>query len=184
MADSTWGKVMNVCIFCSASELPEKYTHAAREFATGLALRGHTLVWGGSNRGMMKVIADAARDAGGRIVGISTELLRAQARDDADEMLVMPTLAERKAKLLERADAIVVLPGGLGTLDEITEVLELKKHNLHDKPIVFLNTEGFYEGLHQQLGRMDREGFLPRALEGLLHFAATPDEALAHLHSP
>lgn len=90
-------------------------------------------------------------------------------------------LAERKAELLARADAIVVLVGGLGTLDEVTEVLELKKHNLHDKPVVVLDTEGFYDGLRTQLRRMDEEGFLPRPLAELITFADTPAEVFAHL---
>ena len=137
---------MNICVFCSASDVDKKYTDDARTFATLLANAGHTLVWGGTNKGTMKVIADAAQDAGGRVVGATFELLKANVRPNADEMYVLPTLGERKAKLLELSDAIVVLPGGIGTLDEVTEVLELKKHSLHNKAIVFLNTDGFYNG--------------------------------------
>jgi uncharacterized protein (TIGR00730 family) len=99
--------------------------------------------------------------AGGRLVGISVEFLRGVARTDADEMVIAKDLAERKALLLARSDAIVVLVGGLGTLDEATEILELRKHRLHDKPVVLLNTDGFYDGLLQQLRRMEAEGFLP-----------------------
>ncbi len=171
---------MNVCVFCSAQEIAEPYTAAAREFATLVGSRGHTLVWGGSNMGTMKTIADAAQSAGGRIVGVSMDLLKERARPNADEMIVMPTLGQRKAKLLERADAIVVLPGGLGTLDEVTEILELKKQRLHSKPIVFLNTEGFYEGLKMQLEHMGREGFLPQPLSEYLAFADTPREAMEY----
>jgi len=174
---------MNICVFCSASDVDAKYTAAAMDLATGIASGGHTLVWGGSDKGTMKVIADAAQSAGGRIVGVTMELLKAAARANADEMLIMPTLGERKAKLLERSDAIVVLPGGLGTLDEITEVLELKKHSLHDKPVVFLNTADFYAGFKVQLERMDAEGFLPRALSHLLFFADTPEDAMRYIET-
>ncbi len=174
---------MNICVFCSASDVEKKYTDAARELATLIALGGHTLVWGGSNKGTMKVIADTAQAAGGKIVGITMELLRASARPHADEMLILPTLGQRKAKLLERADAIVVLPGGLGTLDEITETMELKKHNVHNKAIVFLNTDGFYEGFKLQLERMNKEGFLPRALSELLFFADTPQDAMRYIEA-
>jgi len=172
---------MNICIFCSASDVDKKYTDAARELATLIARGGHTLVWGGSNKGTMKVIADTAQAAGGKIVGITMELLRASARQNADEMLVMKNLGERKAKLLERSDAIVVLPGGLGTLDEITETMELKKHNVHNKAIVFLNTDGFYDGFKLQLERMNKEGFLPRALSEILFFADTPQDAMRYI---
>ena len=169
---------MNIAIFCSASNVDEKYTAAAREFASSLARKGHTLVWGGSNKGTMKVIADAAQATGGKIIGVSMKMLETEARKNADNMFVMPTLAQRKAKLLELSDAIVVLPGGLGTLDEITEIMELKKHNVHTKDIVFLNTDGFYNGMKQQLERMEREGFLPGALSNYLYFVATPQEAM------
>ena len=172
---------MNICVFCSASDVDKKYSNAARELATLIAQGGHTLVWGGSNKGTMKEIADAAQSAGGTIVGITMEILKAHARPNADEMIIMPTLNERKAKLLKRSDAIAVLPGGLGTLDEVTEILELKKHSLHNKPIVFLNTDGFYHGFKMQLERMDKEGFLPRPLSELLFFANTPENAMRYI---
>lgn len=172
---------MNICVFCSANDIEERYTAPARELATRIAKGGHTLVWGGSNKGTMKVIADAAQERGGKIIGISFELLRAVARPDADEMVIMPTLGERKAELLRRADAIIVLPGGVGTLDEITEVLELKKHRQHEKPIVVLDTEGFYAGFRMQLERMEQDGFLPRPLVEFLTFAKTPEEAMQYI---
>lgn len=172
---------MNICVFCSASDVDAHYTDAAREFATRIAEGGHTLVWGGSDKGTMKVIADAAQSAGGKVIGVTVELLKATAREKADEMHVMSTLTERKAKLLEQADAIVVLPGGLGTLDEVTEVMELKKHSQHNKLVVFLNTSSFYEGLKTQLERMDTEGFLPRPLNDLVYFADTPEDAMRYI---
>ena len=93
-------------------------------------------------------------------------------------MVVTASLAERKAMLLERADAFVVMVGGTGTLDEATEILELKKHGLHAKPVVLLNTAGYYDGLHQQLARMDAEGFLPLPLSELVAFADDGARAL------
>ncbi|MCF6522378.1 TIGR00730 family Rossman fold protein [Streptomyces sp. JJ36] len=172
---------MNVCVFCSAAELDEVYTTAAREFAGLIGKRGHTLVWGGSDVGLMKVIADGVQDAGGRLVGISVDFLHHKARANADRMIVTPTLAERKALLLEHADAVAVLVGGTGTLDEATDILELKKHGMHGKPVVVLNTAGFYDGLQAQLARMDAEGFLPVPLSGLVAFAPDPAAAVAHL---
>lgn len=172
---------MNVTIFCSANDVGEPYTSAARSLATLIARRGGTLVWGGSNKGTMREIADAAQEAGGKIVGVSVEPIKASAREHADEMVIAKTWPERRATLLARGDAIVALPGGIGTLDEITEVLEYKKQNLHQKPIVFLNTNGFFDGMKLQFERMDSEGFLPKKLADLLFFAATPEEALDYI---
>jgi uncharacterized protein (TIGR00730 family) len=172
---------MNITVFCSAYSLDDTYSAPAAEFARLLGEAGHTLVWGGSHAGLMGLLADRVKEAGGRLVGISVEFLRHKAYEGADELVTAPDLATRKAELLARADALVVLVGGLGTLDEITEVLELKKHALHDKPVVVLDTAGFWTGLRMQLERMDTEGFLPRPLAELVHFAATPGEAVALL---
>jgi uncharacterized protein (TIGR00730 family) len=172
---------VNICVFLSAADLDEQYTAPAREFAELIGRGGHTLVWGGSDAGLMKVVADGVRESGGRLVGVSVEFLRGFARDDADEMVITRDLAERKAQLLAKSDALVVLPGGLGTLDEATDILELRKHGLHDKPVVLLNTAGFYDGLMLQLQRMAREGFLPVPLTRLVHPATDPASAIAYL---
>lgn len=174
---------LHICVFCSAAELDVVYTDAAREFAELIGSRGHSLVWGGSDVGLMKVVADGVQGAGGRLVGISVEFLQSKARGNADEMVVTTNLAERKAQLLERADAFVIMVGGTGTLDEATEILELKKHGLHAKPVVLLNTAGYYDGLHQQLARMDAEGFLPLPLADLVAFADNGAQALELLEA-
>ena len=172
---------MNVTVFCSAFDLDERYTKPARAFARLLGEHGHTLVWGGSHAGLMGIVADEAKAAGGRLVGVSVELLAHKTYQGADELVMTRDLAERKAVLLARADAIVVLVGGLGTLDEVTEVVELKKHGLHIKPIVLLDTECFYEGVRIQFARMEAEGFLPKPLDELVRFTADPAEVLALL---
>ncbi|MEU2179978.1 TIGR00730 family Rossman fold protein [Streptomyces thermolilacinus] len=172
---------MNICVFLSAADLDDRYTGPAREFAELLAKGGHTLVWGGSDTGLMKVVADAAQQAGGRLVGVSVEFLAHKARPGCDEMVMTRDLAERKAELLARSDAIVILVGGTGTLDEATEILELKKHGMHTKPVVLLNTAGFYDGLKQQFRRMEAEGFLPLPLADLVFFAEDGVSALAYL---
>jgi len=172
---------MNICVFLSAADLHERYTRPAREFAELLGKGGHTLVWGGSDVGLMKVVADGVQEAGGRLLGVSVEFLAAKARPDADEMVVARDLAERKALLLEKADAVVIMVGGTGTLDEATDILELKKHGHTTKPIVLLNTAGFYDGLKEQFRRMEDEGFLPVPLTELVFFAEEPVGALAYL---
>ncbi|MFD3455480.1 TIGR00730 family Rossman fold protein [Streptomyces sp. NPDC058691] len=172
---------MNICVFLSAADLDARYTEPARRFAELIGKGGHTLVWGGSDVGLMKVVADGVQEHGGRLVGVSVEFLAAKARKNADEMVTAADLAERKAELLARADAVVIMVGGTGTLDEATEILELKKHGLHTKPVVLLNTAGFYDGLKQQFQRMDAEGFLPLPLTDLVFFAEDEVAALAYL---
>lgn len=172
---------MNICVFLSAADLAERYTQPAREFASLIGAGGHTLVWGGSDTGLMKVVADGVQGSGGGVVGVSVEFLRHVARKDADDMVFAADLAERKALLLARSDAVVIMAGGLGTLDEATEILELKKHGMHDKPVVLLNTAGFYDGLALQLRRMADDGFLPVPLEELVFFADEGAEVLAYL---
>ncbi|WP_406863284.1 TIGR00730 family Rossman fold protein [Streptomyces sp. HUAS MG47] len=172
---------MNICVFLSAADLDERYTRPAREFAELLGKGGHTLVWGGSDVGLMKLVADGVQESGGRLVGVSVDFLAHKARKQADEMITAKDLAERKALLLEKSDAIVVMVGGTGTLDEATDVLELKKHGKHAKPVVVLNTAGFYDGLKEQFRRMDAEGFLPLPLTDLVFFAEDGVAALAYL---
>ncbi|MER7935464.1 TIGR00730 family Rossman fold protein [Streptomyces sp. NPDC093272] len=174
---------MRICVFLSAADLDERYTRPARDFGELIGKGGHTLVWGGSDTGLMKVVADGVHEAGGRLLGVSVEFLANKARPGADEMVIAADLAERKRLLLEKSDAVVIMVGGTGTLDEATEILELKKHGRTDKPVVLLNTAGFYDGLEQQFRRMEAEGFLPRPLAELMHFAAEPADALAHLEA-
>jgi uncharacterized protein (TIGR00730 family) len=172
---------VNICVFLSAAELDQRYTRPARDFAELLGRGGHTLVWGGSDTGLMKVVADGVQETGGRLVGISVYLFREYARKDADEMVFAQDLSQRKALLLKYSDAIVVMAGGLGTLDEATDILEQRKHRLHDKPVVMLNTAGFYSGLVLQLRRMDEEGFLPVPLDDLVFVTDDGARAIAYL---
>ncbi|CAM5594964.1 LOG family protein [Streptomyces narbonensis] len=172
---------MNICVFLSAADLDDRYTVPARDFAERLGKAGHTLVWGGSDAGLMGVVADGVQEAGGRLVGVSVDFLQHKAHPSTDEMVVARDLAERKALLLAKSDAIVIMAGGIGTLDEATEILELKKHGKHTKPVVLLNTAGFYDGLKIQLRRMADENFLPVPLTDLVFFAEDGPTALAYL---
>lgn len=174
---------MNICVFCSAADVAEPYVKATEEFGRLIAEHGHSLVWGGSYVGLMKVIADSVQENGGAIRGVSVEKFRENAHKDADEMHFAKDLAERKVLLLQHADALVALVGGTGTLDEISEMIELKKYGVHKKPVVILNTDGFYDGFREQFERMEREGFLYFPLRDIVQFVATPAEAIDFLES-
>lgn len=171
---------MNVCVFCSASDLPDKYTKPAVELAKLLAENGHNLVWGGSNVGLMRDIAAGVQDAGGKIIGVSMELLKATARPGSDEMIITKDLSERKSLMLARSDAIVTLVGGTGTLDELTDAFEMKRHGFINKPVVVLNTDNYYAGLEQLLQHMQEEGFLDRQapLNDIIRFVSEPYEVI------
>ena len=168
---------MKICIFCSAYVDDPIFTEAAKEVSEALAKAGCDLVWGGSYVGLMKTIADAFQENGGKLYGYSLEIYRQSAHPNADEMVVARELGERKGLMLRDADAILVLPGGIGTLDELTEVLELKKQGVHDKAIVVLNTNHFYDGLQAQLEQMNKLGFIPKESWDSLVFANTTSEA-------
>ena len=170
-----------IAVFCSAKDLPEKYTKPAEEFSRLIAENGYHLVWGGSDVGLMKIMAAGVRKGGGRIVGVSTGLFSHVAHKDPDEMVIAKDLGERKATMLKRSDAVVSLPGGTGTLDEITDIIEEKKNRLHDKPIIVLNIAGFYDGLKMQFLKMRDEGFLHRPLEEMVYFADSPQNAITYI---
>lgn len=171
----------NVCVFLSASDLEEKYSNPARELGELIAKAGIGFVYGGSDKGLMKVMADAVQGAGGTVIGITMELLKNSRRRNASEMIIAGDLPERKKIMADRSDAVIVMVGGIGTLDEATELLELKKHGIYNKPIVFLNTDNFYEGLKIQFTKMEADGFLPKKISEMVSFADTPEEVINFL---
>ena len=170
-----------ILVFCSAHELADKYVEPACEFAKLLAKRGYGLVWGGSDHGLMGKIAHVAKDSGARIVGVSMEIVKHKAMADAHEMTIAKDVSERKALLLSKADAVAVLVGGIGTFDEVTEVIELKREGMHNKPIVALNTDNFYKGFKVQLQKMKDDGFIKMPLDDIMHFADSPIDAIEFL---
>jgi uncharacterized protein (TIGR00730 family) len=148
--------VAAVCVFCASSTtLEQRWLDLA--YATGreLAARGHTLVSGGGRVGMMGAVAEGARAAGAHTVGVIPQSLVdwEVADTKADELIITDDMGVRKNLMIARSDAFVTLPGGLGTLDELFEVWTTATLDLHRKPIVLLDPDGFYAGL---LGWLDR----------------------------
>lgn len=146
----------SVTVYCSSSSyLDEAYHEAAHELGDVLARSGRTLVYGGGRLGLMGTLAKAWREAGGRVVGVITHRLRSaeQMDEENDENIVVSTMRERKALMEAKGDAFVILPGGLGTLEEFTEILVGRIVGEHDKPIAIVNTRepgaatGFYDPL-------------------------------------
>jgi len=170
-----------IAVFCSANDVADKYTGPAAEFAGLIAKHGYHLVWGGSDKGLMKIVSTEVQRGGGKLAGVSLDLFSHIAKESADEMVVAKDLGERKSMMLAKCEAIAVLVGGLGTFDEVAQILELKKLGVHNKPVVFLNTENFYEGLKIQLQKMRDDGFVNKPLGELVYFADTPQEAIRYI---
>lgn len=171
-----------VGVFLSAKDLPPKYTEPAVEFGKLLVQQGYRFVYGGSEVGLMKVVADIVEETGGSIVAVSTTIFQSVCRTGVSEVFLTGSISERKNVMLRESDAVVALSGGTGTLDEVTEIIELRKNNAHDKPVVFINTGGFWNGLKIQLETMEQEGFLFKPLHELLYFAESPQDAISYLN--
>ena len=169
-----------VTVYCSShADLDPACLTAGRELAGGIARAGWTLVYGGNHVGLMAAVADAARAAGGRVVGITPQLLHDRGLSDAaaDELVVTASMRERKAMLESRGDALVALPGGLGTFEELFEVIVGKQLGYHAKPIVLVDVAGYYRPLVALLEHgIDRRFIMPSARD-LIHVA--PDAAAA-----
>ena len=140
----------HVCVYCSSSAaVDDRHVEVARAVGAGLAERGDVLVWGGATVGLMGEVARAARLGGGRTVGVIPEALRAVEIADhaADELIITPDMLTRKGELAARSDAFVALPGGFGTLEELLEQLTARLLGFHDKPIVLVDVDGFWQPL-------------------------------------
>lgn len=171
-----------IAVFCSSKELDEKYTRPAKEFARLLVENGYHLVFGGSDTGLMKIVADEVRKNGGQVIGVSMSTFHHLARKDVNEMILAKDLGDRKAIMLDRAVAIVALVGGLGTLDELVHIAELKRQKNHAKPIVVLDTDNFYEGLRMQFKKMEDDKFNAFDMREYVVFRKTPEEAIEYIN--
>jgi len=169
----------SVCLFCGAREARDpRHATAATELGAGLARAGVRLVYGAGDSGLMGRAAAAARAADGVTLGvIPAHRLGREVRAAGTGMVVTETMHERKKVMFMNADAIVVLPGGAGTLDEFFEVLTWAQLGLHAKPIVLVNVAGAWDALVALLGSVIDAGYADRALTG--HFRAVPDAPAA-----
>jgi uncharacterized protein (TIGR00730 family) len=174
----------SICVFCGASLGGDpRYAQVAATVGRELANRGIELVYGGGRLGLMGTLADAALAAGGRVTGVIPSSLvdRELAHPGVDELRIVSTLHERKAVMAELSDAFIALPGGLGTLEELAEVLSWAQLGLHGKPIGALDVNGFWSSLVGHLDRAAAEGFVSEAHRGLLLLDDDLDQLLARL---
>jgi uncharacterized protein (TIGR00730 family) len=175
---------MNLCVYCSASLTIDPMFHqVAAQLGGQMAARGDTLVYGGGSTGLMGEIARAVHAGGGVVHGVIPQTLveREQAYHTADELIVTTDMRQRKAEMERRADAFIVLPGGVGTLDELFEILSLRQLKLTLKPLVVLNQAGFYDPLRALLEHMQAASFLRTPLDDLLGFAPDVPSVFAYV---
>jgi len=176
-----------VTVYCSSSKaLDPIYYAAGSALGRAIAAQKWDLVYGGNHVGLMATLADAARAAGGRVIGITPKLFVDQGVGDSkcDELVVTENMRDRKAMLEQRGDAFVALPGGLGTFEEIFDIVVHRQLGYHDKPIVLLNIDGYYDCLIQLIENGVQKRFIKIQPENLFLLAPTVESVIAYLRSP
>jgi uncharacterized protein (TIGR00730 family) len=171
--------IESVAVFCG-SHLGNNplYAEHVKELGKLLCLLNIKIVYGGGHKGLMGVLADAVLEQEGQIMGIIPQLLieLEQQHKGLSEMAVVQDMHTRKKMMYDRSDAVIVLPGGFGTLDELFEILTWNQLKIHNKKIYVLNSEGFYNHLQKHVGLMKKEGFLPADPSERFVFCDTPVE--------
>lgn len=175
---------MKVCIFSSSSNaIDSVYMNEAIHLAQLIGQQQQTLINGGANVGLMETVLKEVVMAGGKTIGILPEKLNGHklASEYAQELIISKDMMERKALMREMSDAFIALPGGFGTLEEILEVITLKQLDYHNKAIIFVNTNGFYNDLFKQFERSFEENFAKPNYRELYYIAENSDDAMNYL---
>lgn len=170
-----------ICVYCaSSSKISESYFEAAEKLAAQLVSNDVTVVYGGGAAGLMGRIADTAIEHGGHVVGVIPKFMTEVEwqHKDLEEIHVVADMAERKKKMLEGTDAVIALPGGSGTFEELLETISLKRLGLYTKPIIILNTNGYYAPLIEMLEKSIRENFMSEAHRQMWTVVSDPGEVI------
>lgn len=179
-------KIKRVCVFCSSSNfLNEKYYKDAKTLGQLLGTNGYDIVYGGSTLGMMWACASEVKKYGGKIYGVMPEKLAQMGckTDNCDEFFLAKGMRDRKAKMDELSEAVIALAGGLGTLEELSEMFVQKQLGYNKKPIIILNTNGFYDKLLAFFDDMIDEKFANKFARNLIYIAQTPEDAINYLNT-
>ena len=177
---------MTVCVFAaSSSRVNQEYGRDAALLGSLLAAAGIEVVFGGGGIGLMNKLADAVIDNGGKITGVIPAFMQAEGwgHNGVNETIVTSDMSERKRKMFEMSDAVIALPGGVGTLEELTEAITLKQLSLFDGQIIILNTCGFYNSLLDFIDNMIDSNFLRKEHKGIWKVVNTPGEVMDALRN-
>jgi uncharacterized protein (TIGR00730 family) len=175
---------MNVCVFCGSSTgLNPVYGEAARQLGSLIGKHSATLVYGGGKVGLMGITADAVMANGGNVIGVIPEFLvkREVGHHGVTELEIVDSMHERKNRMADLANAFIAMPGGWGTLEEVSEILTWKQLGLIDQPVIILNINGFFDPLLKQIQSMLDEGFLKPEYIANLKVATTPEDAIRYI---
>lgn len=178
--------IKSVCVYCGSSDfVADSYKEAARRTGALLAANGYDIVYGGGRVGLMGIVADAGLKGGAKVVGIIPDHIKRYEVDHTGltELIVVESMHIRKQMMVERSDAFIILPGGIGTLDEMFEIITWRQLRLHGKPVVIINTDGFWNPLVALMEHMTETGFmrkpnLPGAEDRLYHVVDSVEEAV------
>jgi uncharacterized protein (TIGR00730 family) len=173
---------MRICVFCASStRIDPRHPALAGALGTEIARRGHSLVSGGGSVSSMGAIASAVRAAGGQTLGVIPQaLLDLEVADEAaDELLVTQTMRERKALMEEHSDAFIVLPGGIGTLEELFEIWTARTLGMHDKPIVVLDPDGVLAPVRELVAGLVESGFARPVVHDAIAWTTSVADAMA-----
>ncbi|PJK28414.1 TIGR00730 family Rossman fold protein [Minwuia thermotolerans] len=179
-------EIASICIYCgSSSRASEAHLDAAARLGRLIAESGRTIIYGGGRLGLMGRIAQGGLAGGGTVVGIIPEhLYKVEVQnEDVTELLVVDTMHTRKAEMVRRADAFCVLPGGIGTLDELVEILTWRQLELHDKPVVVVNQDGYFEPFRALLAHFIEHRYAGPALLGFVSFVDRVEDVLPLLEA-
>lgn len=179
---------MNICVFGAASnEIDKKYMDDIEIMAEKLAKDGHHLVFGAGGQGLMGAAARGFKKGGAKITGvIPTFFKEAEIEaiyDECDELIYTDTMRERKAVMEDKADAFVIVPGGIGTFEELFEVLTLKQLGRHSKPIAIYNCKGYYDKMEAMLNTSIEEGFVRHTCKEIYSYVNNVDELIRYINN-
>lgn len=177
---------MNICVFCSSSNaIADVYFKDAERLGKLIGQKGHSLINGGANVGLMETVTIAAGKSGASTLGIIPErmLNKNLVSNHSHKVEITADMMERKARMRELSDAFIALPGGFGTLEEILEVITLKQLDYHRKPVIFINTGHYYDHLFQQFEHSYTEHFAKPEYSRYYFIAKNPEEAISYIEN-
>lgn len=176
---------MKITVYCGSNKGNNPhYVDYAHQLGQWIGQNNYALVYGGGSKGLMGIIADAVLEAQGQVYGVIPEVLRGieVRHPDVEHIEIVDTMAERKTRMIELGDAFIALPGGVGTLEEIAEIISFIRIGILDKPAIFFNIDGFYNHLDQQLSVMVEQGFLSQAVRDKFFFSDSLEDIDQFIH--